>query len=75
MTKEEFDQTMRSLVKRRPFFPFVVELLDGDRIVIPFPEVAFGGDVAGFRSDEDGLVGFAYDEVSSLHVLEYKAAP
>jgi hypothetical protein len=75
MTVEEFDQTMRSFVKRRPFFPFVVELLNGERIVAPFPEVAFGGGVAGCRSDDEGLVDFSYKEVSSIHVLEYEAAP
>jgi hypothetical protein len=75
MTVEEFDQTMRSFLKRRPFFPFVVELLNGERIVIPFPEVAFGGGAAGFRSDEEGLIEFSYKKVSSIHVLEYEAAP
>jgi hypothetical protein len=75
MTAEEFDQTMRSFVKRRPFFPFVVELLNGERIVVPFPEVGFGGGVAGFRSDEDGLVDFAHHEVRSIHLLECEATP
>jgi hypothetical protein len=75
MTEQEFDQAMRSFLKHRPFFPFVVELLNGERIVVPFPEVAFGGGVAGFRSDEEGLVDFSHREVSSIHVLEYEAAP
>jgi hypothetical protein len=75
MTEQEFDQAMRSFLKHRPFFPFVVELLNGERIVVPFPEVAFGGGVAGFRSDEEGLVEFSHTKVSSIHVLEYEAAP
>jgi hypothetical protein len=50
MTEEEFDQTLRSFVKRRPFLPFVVELLDGQRIVIRNRHVAFGGGAAGFLS-------------------------
>ena len=69
MTAEEFDQTIRSFAKRRPFFPFVVELLNGERIVVPFPRVA------DFRSDEEGLVEFSFSKVSSIHVLEYEAAP
>jgi hypothetical protein len=69
MTAEEFDQTMRSFVKRQPFAPFVVELLNGERIVVPFPEVAFGGGVAGFRSDEDGLVDFTNAQVRSFEFL------
>jgi hypothetical protein len=75
VTAEEFDHTMRSFVKRQPFMPFVVELLNGERIVAPFPEVGFGGRVAGFRSDEEGLVDFAHHEVRSFHFLECEATP
>ncbi len=50
MTVEEFDQTMRSFVKRQPFMPFVVELLNGNQIVVPFPEVGFGGGWPAFAA-------------------------
>ncbi len=66
MTPEQFDETLRSYLKRRPFFPFVVELTDGRRILIEDSHVAFGGGVAGFLSDEDGLVGFSFDEVRAI---------
>ena len=74
MTEEEFDQTMRSFVKRRPFLPFVVELLDGERIVIANRHVAFGGGAAGFLSRKEGLVGFSKDEVRSFRYLSPEAA-
>ncbi len=69
MTEEEFDQTLRSFVKRRPFFPFEVELLDGRRIVIANRHVAFGGGVAGFLSRKEGLVDFNNEEVRSFKYL------
>lgn len=67
MTKEEFDQTMRSFVKRTPFEPFVVELLGGERFIIPFPEVAFGRGAAGYINEKGVLVGMKHDEVRSIH--------
>jgi hypothetical protein len=73
MTEEEFDQTVRSFVKRRPFMPFVVELLDGRRITVPHRHVAFGGGVAGFLSRKEGLVGFCKDDVRSLRYLSPEA--
>ena len=66
MTPEQFDDTLRSYVKRRPFFPFVVELTDGRRILIGDSHVGFGGGVAGFLNEEGALDGFSFDEVRSM---------
>lgn len=74
MTPEQFDETLRSFVKRRPFFPFVVELVDGRRILIPDPHVAFGGGVAGFINEEEALDGFSYDQVQAMHFATPEAA-
>jgi hypothetical protein len=74
MTEEAFDQTVRSFVKRRPFMPFVVELLDGRRIIVPHRHVAFGGGVAGFLSRKEGLVGFSKDDVRSFRHLSPETA-
>ncbi len=67
MTPEQFDETLRSYVKRRPFFPFVVELKDGRRILIEDCHVGFGGGVAGFINDEGALDGFSYNEVQAMY--------
>jgi hypothetical protein len=74
MTAEEFDQTLRTWTKRRPFLPFVVELLNGERITIEHPEMSFGCGVAGFLSDEEGLVDFSFDEVRSFQPVKFEAA-
>ena len=57
MTPEQFDQTLRSYVKRRPFFPFIVELNDSRRILIEDSHVGFGGGVAGFINGEARSTG------------------
>ncbi len=75
MTPEQFDETLRSYVKRRPFFPFIVELNDGRRILIEDRHVGFGGGVAGFLSDEEGLVGFSFDEVKAFQFAVPETMP
>jgi hypothetical protein len=63
MSEEQFTNSLRELTYRKPFVPFLVELKDGRRILVPKPAVAFGGGVAGFLSDTDGLVDFEASEV------------
>lgn len=38
MTKKEFEVALRAFVKRRPFKPFLIEFLSGDRLLITHPE-------------------------------------
>ena len=48
MTNDDFYNTMRKFMNRKPFFPFLVELIDGRRIIIAQPHVAFNPEAAGF---------------------------
>ena len=66
MTPETFDQTLRQFIKRKPFEPFVVELKDGRVFTFQQPWLSFGGGVAGFLSEEDGLVDFGYTDVLAI---------
>src|SRR5581483_6010752 len=66
MTEQEFDNTVRELTRRRPFVPFIVELHDGDKIMVTTTAVGFGGGVAGFISETDGLVGFSARDVRAF---------
>jgi hypothetical protein len=51
MTRDEFAQQLRTLLRRRPFQPFTVILLTGDRIEVDAPEaVSLGGGAAGYLS-------------------------
>jgi hypothetical protein len=74
MSEEIFTKTLRAYTQRKPFLPFIVQLVDGRRIVVEHPGVAFGGGVAGFVSDSEGLVGFSCDEVSSIDPVPAEAA-
>jgi hypothetical protein len=49
MTQETFENTLRTLMRRRPFFPFAVELDNGERIEVDAPNsVVWGGGTAGY---------------------------
>ncbi len=51
MTRDEFEDRMRTLVRRRPFRQFTIVLLTGERIEVDVPEaVAWGGGAAGYLS-------------------------
>ena len=54
MTDSNFQNSLQSFVRRRPFKPFAVELVSGDRFTIDHPEVlALRGAVAVYI-DKDG---------------------
>ena len=60
----QFDETVRRLIKQEPFVPFYVEMDDGQRIWIRQPAMAWGGGRASFIDPEDGaLVGIDYEHV------------
>lgn len=73
MSEELFTTKLRDFTKRRPFIPFIVELVDGNRITVDTPAVAFGGGAAGFISETDGLVGFRCEEVNGMAFLTPEA--
>jgi hypothetical protein len=62
MTIPEFEDTLRSLMRRRPYFPFEIELVDGERLWIDRPEaVCFDGGAGAFIA-EDGSLHFFNSE-------------
>jgi hypothetical protein len=64
MTKDDFDARLREHLQRKPFAPFVVDLLDGRRIIIKKRQVAFCDGAASFIDPDDGaLVEFYHNEV------------
>ena len=58
MTKKQFEERLRTLVRRCPFQPFTVLLTTGDRIEVGAPDaVAMGGGAAGcFTPDGDPVL-------------------
>jgi len=66
MTEELFTKTLQEFTGRRPFVPFLVELVDGRRIVVDYPSVAFSNGAAGFISETEGLIPFTSGEVRTI---------
>jgi hypothetical protein len=54
MTPTSFEQALQKQLERRPFQPFVIELLDGERLVVGQREALMyhdGGTAIYFRLD------------------------
>ena len=64
MKKKQFDETLRTLIRHQPFQPFVVDLLDGNRIAIDAPDsVAFNDGAAGYISPTNEVFFFNFRTV------------
>jgi len=66
MTAEQFEQTLLQFIRRQPFEPFVVELLDGRLIEIASPKMAVGGGGASILTEDFNLVEFTCKEVREM---------
>jgi hypothetical protein len=75
MSEQQFDQILCECLRREPFQPFVIELVNGKRYEFHAPRLALDYGVAGFLSESEGLVTIPCEEVLhiSLLVLEPKA--
>jgi hypothetical protein len=65
MTQDIFEETLRQYLRRRPFFPFTVELLNGKVITVEKPTLAMGGGAATMLTP-DQLIEFACEEVREI---------
>lgn len=67
MTEANFHQSLLSFVRRKPFKPFAIELVSGDRFVVDHPEaVAHRGTVAVFIDPGGAYKLFGNTAVSQL---------
>ena len=67
MVAESFAQTLRAFARRRPFKPFTVELVSGDRIEVEHPEaLVFRGSVAVYFSPQNEIAIFDHEGVAQL---------
>jgi hypothetical protein len=67
MTKEDFEQQLRTFLRRRPFQPFTVVLTTGERIEVDVPEaVAMGGGAAGYLDPAGEATLFDCEDVSEI---------
>jgi hypothetical protein len=64
---DNFRAALRSFTRRRPFQPFVVELVTGERIQVRHPEVlVLGGDVAVYNHPNRAVLLFDGESVCQL---------
>lgn len=67
MTQDNFDTTIRLFVNRRPFQPFTVAMVNGDRLEIDHPNaIGFRDGVALFLSPGRIPVIFDHEGVSEF---------
>jgi hypothetical protein len=66
MNAEQFEQTLRQVLQREPFEPFVVELRDGRLLAVDHPRVAIGGGAASFFTPSYDLVEFFCEDVRAI---------
>jgi hypothetical protein len=68
MNLQQFEDTLRQFLRREPFQPFVVELLDGGIVEVDHPRIAFGGGAASYLTQEHDLVEFACEDVRAIRL-------
>jgi hypothetical protein len=75
MSQQEFEDLLRQNLRREPFLPFIVELVDGSRIIVPHSGVAFGGGAGAFFTPSYDLVEFACENVKAINPINLEAVP
>jgi hypothetical protein len=73
MQEREFEDTLRTFIRRSPFEPFVVELLDGRFIRVEQPKVVFNGGAATYLRERFDWDEFACEEVRSIRQASQEA--
>jgi uncharacterized protein (AIM24 family) len=67
MTRDTFQNGLQSFSRRKPFRPFIVELMSGDRITVEHPEaLAMRGEVAVYINTDGKFSLFDSTSVSQL---------
>jgi hypothetical protein len=67
MTVEHFDETLNAFKNRKPFQPFTVVMVDGDRLEVDFPNALVVRDgMAVYLSAGGAPILFDYEGVSQI---------
>ena len=64
-----FDETLRNLVNRVPFQPFIVELHGGTTLTIPDRPVVFCDGAATYLTPEFNMVEFTSEQVVAFRPI------
>jgi hypothetical protein len=75
MVAETFAQALRAFSRRKPFKPFLVELVNGERIFVEHPEaLAFNGRAAVYISPRSEFALFDNEGVADVKDQTSEAA-
>jgi hypothetical protein len=67
MDRDTFDSTIRTFKNHRPFRPFTIALVNGDRVEVDHPEAVLVRDGTGLYVGPGGIpVLFDYESVSQV---------
>lgn len=67
MTEANFRKSLQAFIRRKPFRPFEVELVSGDRFTVEHPEaLAHSGSVAVYLNPHGDIKLFDSDSVSQV---------
>ncbi len=67
MAPENFERSLRAMVRRAPFQPFTVELQSGDRIEVDHPEaMVYRGGLAVYINSQGVPTLFDHESVCRL---------
>jgi hypothetical protein len=67
MHQSSFDRSLRTLVHRKPFKPFMVELTSGAQFMVEHPEaLAFYNGLAVYLATDEELMLFDHHTVARL---------
>ena len=67
MTPKSFSTSLRAFVRQKPFRPFMVQLVSGDRFAVDHPEaLVFRGGIAVFVSAKGVPMLFDHESVAQL---------
>ena len=73
MTIKQVEDQLTDLVHRDPFVPLVIELLDGQSLIVP-DAPAFDSTGAGFIGTDGALVEFEFKNVQAIRLYVPEAA-
>lgn len=74
MTIKQIEEKMVELKHRDPFVPFVVEMANGETVVVPHAGLAINETGTGFIGTDGGIVDIEFKNVRVVRLLNSEAA-
>ena len=75
ISKEQFEDTLRRFLRREPFIPFVIEMLDGTQVEVDYPSVAFNQGGGCYFTSTFDLIEFHCNMVREIRLVSFETAP